>query len=223
MPAHVVVVLVEQQAREAAVQALRAAAIDVAAFAEPIAALDAIRQDSRARLVVCQTDFGPDRLNGIALLRMLRHKQLLMTGKSSLLAVLCGRPDEREHIDETDVLCMTLDPPTIVAAVKTLLGPGGAVPLRMARNAIIWAGAPARPAGLPPPEHVILFNRKLLARAEHVRHESRLRVERSQVDRVLRCLSINRRGTWALGMAEWVAGSRPLPPGPRLPSSPATA
>jgi len=66
-------------------------------------------------------------------------------------------------------------------------------------------------AGLTSHRDPIWFNQRLLARAEAARQDSRRSVEKSRIERMQRCLRIERRGAWALAMAQWVAGTRPLP------------
>jgi CheY-like chemotaxis protein len=75
MPAAVLVVHDEQNTRELAVSALRAAFIEAVGFADPMAALDAIQASSHIRVLVTRVMFGPDKLNGIALARMVRVKR----------------------------------------------------------------------------------------------------------------------------------------------------
>src|SRR5689334_9800993 len=119
MPATVVVVLDDPERREAAVQALREAGLDVAAFDNSMAALIAIERDSRAHVVVSSVNAPAGKLGGVALLRMLRYKQLIVTGKSELRAVLVGRAEEREFVeDEDEFLYTAFDAKTVVAAVK---------------------------------------------------------------------------------------------------------
>jgi hypothetical protein len=76
MPAAVLVVHDEQNTRELAVGALRAAFLEAAGFADPMAALDAIEANSSVRVLVTRVMFGrPGKLNGIALARMVQLKR----------------------------------------------------------------------------------------------------------------------------------------------------
>jgi CheY-like chemotaxis protein len=75
MPAAVLVVHDERNTRELAVSALRAAFLEAVGFADPMAALDAIQASSHVRVLVTRVMFGPDKLNGIALARMVRVKR----------------------------------------------------------------------------------------------------------------------------------------------------
>ena len=72
MPAPVLVIHDEQDVRELAVSALRAAFLEVVGFEDPIAALEAIETDSRVRVSVTRVVFGPGKPNGVALARMVR-------------------------------------------------------------------------------------------------------------------------------------------------------
>lgn len=60
---------------------------------------------------------------------------------------------------------------------------------------------------------LIRLNRDLLARAEQIRRDTRVLVHRSSMERIQRCLTgVFRNPVWALGMAQWVAGTRKHPP-----------
>jgi DNA-binding NtrC family response regulator len=75
MPAAVLVVHNEPNTRELAVTALRAAFLDVIGFDDPMAALNAIEDDTRIRVLVTRVAFGAGKLNGVALARMVRVKR----------------------------------------------------------------------------------------------------------------------------------------------------
>jgi len=75
MPAAVLVVHDEQATRELAVTALGVASLDVIGFDDPMAALNAIEDDNRIRVLVTRVAFGPGKLNGVALARMVRVKR----------------------------------------------------------------------------------------------------------------------------------------------------
>ena len=62
MPAAVLVVHDEPDTRELAVTALRAAFLDVIGFDDPMAALNAIEDDTRVRVLVTRVAFGPGKL-----------------------------------------------------------------------------------------------------------------------------------------------------------------
>jgi DNA-binding NtrC family response regulator len=76
MPAPVLVVHNEDETRERALAALRAAGHEVIGFSDPTAALNAIEAASRVRVVVTRVNFGERKLNGVALARMLKIKRL---------------------------------------------------------------------------------------------------------------------------------------------------
>ena len=50
-----------------------------------MSALDAIESDTLLRVLVTRVDFGPGKLNGVALARMIRHK------RPSVKTVIVGR------------------------------------------------------------------------------------------------------------------------------------
>ena len=96
MPAPVVIVHQQLETRRMLISTVRAAGYEVAGFADPIKALDAIETGSRARVLVTRLDFGPGKLNGIALARMIRHKRL------GVEVVFVGRADKAQYLDETE-------------------------------------------------------------------------------------------------------------------------
>ena len=96
MPAPVVIVHQQLETRRMLISTVRAAGYEVAGFADPIKALDAIETGSRARVLVTRLDFGPGKLNGIALARMIRHKRL------GVEVVFVGRADKAQYLDGTE-------------------------------------------------------------------------------------------------------------------------
>lgn len=125
MPAPVIIVDDGQDTRDAALMALRAAGLDVTAFDDPMTALDAIEKDSRARVLVSRTSFGPGKLHGLALARMLRRKQLVQDGESSLRCVFIGPPEDQRHAaDEGEFMPVPLVPQALVSAVRKALDGG---------------------------------------------------------------------------------------------------
>src|SRR5689334_8862104 len=118
MPAPVVIVVDDDETRESALDALLAASYDVAAFADPMVALDAVEKDSRVRVLVASIDFGTGQLNGVALVLMLRHKQIAQDGKSELRGVFIGPFANGRHAKkEGDFVPMPIDPQVLVDAV----------------------------------------------------------------------------------------------------------
>ena len=97
MPATIVIVHDDGKVRGAALLAVRAAGHDVAAYADPLTALNAIEKDSRVRVLVTRIDFGPRALNGIALSQMLRMKQITQDGTSHLRPIFLDRPENGHH------------------------------------------------------------------------------------------------------------------------------
>ncbi len=116
MPAPVVVVHQQLETRNMLMSIVRAAGFEVAGFADPIKALDAIENGSRARVLVTRLDFGPGKLNGIALARMLRHKGL------GVQIVFVGRADKARYLDRTEAFVPhPVDPEAVADAVRHAL------------------------------------------------------------------------------------------------------
>ena len=96
--------------------AVRAAGYQTAGFDDPMAALDAIEADSRVRVLVTRVNFGPGKLNGVALARMLRLK------RSAVKVVFVGQPQSRNLIDgHGEFVPYPPDPRAVVEAVRQLL------------------------------------------------------------------------------------------------------
>ncbi len=93
MPASVLIVHREPDALEMLLQAVRKAGHDAAAFSDPLSALSAIEVDSRVRVLITRLDFGPGKLNGLALARMLRLR------KSEVAVIFVGRPEKASSTD----------------------------------------------------------------------------------------------------------------------------
>ena len=116
MPAPVVVVHNESDARELAVVALQAAGHEVADFADPMEALNAVRASGRARVLITRIDFGPGRLNGVALAQIVQAKQ------QSIRALFIGRPENQHYTEGVGVfLPVPLDPQALVDTTNRLL------------------------------------------------------------------------------------------------------
>jgi CheY-like chemotaxis protein len=75
MPVSAIVVLQEQALVDQTANALREAGHSVVAFTDPMTALDALEHWKGVELLVIGTNFGPGRLNGVALGRMARLKR----------------------------------------------------------------------------------------------------------------------------------------------------
>ena len=90
MPASVIVVHQETDAREQILAALQSAAHPAVGFSDPMAALDHIEEDTRIRVLVTRVDFGQGILNGVALARMARYK------RRDVKAVFVGRREMRD-------------------------------------------------------------------------------------------------------------------------------
>jgi len=116
MPAAVIVVHDEQNTRDLAVMSLRAAFLDAVGFEDPIKALDAMETCSRVRVLVTRASFGPGKLNGVALARMVRMK---LPGTK---VVFIAREENAPYTEGLGVLLpRPLNPDILVATVSRLL------------------------------------------------------------------------------------------------------
>ena len=116
MPAPVLVVHDEQNTRELAVSALRAAFLEAVGFEDPMAALNAIEASSLVRVLVTRVMFGPDKLNGVALARMVRMK------RPGTKVLFVAREEYAPHAEGLGVfLPRPLNPDVFVATVSRLL------------------------------------------------------------------------------------------------------
>jgi DNA-binding NtrC family response regulator len=75
MPARVVVVHDEPEFADQLVGALRLAGHDVAAFIDPMVALDVLEAASVIKVLITRVEFPPGKPNGVALARMTRIKR----------------------------------------------------------------------------------------------------------------------------------------------------
>ncbi len=118
MPATVLAVHSEADALNMMVSAIRTAGYDVAGFSEPLAALNAIEGDFRVRVLVTRIDFGPGKLNGVALARMLRHNALRDIG-----VVFVGRSENERYLDDGvgEFVPHPVDPKALIGAIGRML------------------------------------------------------------------------------------------------------
>jgi len=106
----------EQNTRDLAMNALRAAFLEAVAFEDPLAALAAIEASSRVRILVTRVVFGIGKLNGVALARMVRVK------RPGTKVVFVAREENAPHTEGLGVfLPMPLNPDLLVATVSRLL------------------------------------------------------------------------------------------------------
>jgi DNA-binding NtrC family response regulator len=116
MPAPVIVVHDEPATRELAVDTLCAAGLQAVGFDDPMKALAAVETDSRVRVLVTRVNFGPGKLNGAALSRMLRYK------RPALRTVFVALPEYQVHAEgDGDYVPMPLNAPILVETVARLL------------------------------------------------------------------------------------------------------
>jgi len=121
MPAPVLVVHDERDTREGILTALLAAGHDAVGFRDPMTALDTIESDTRVRVLVTRVDFGPGKLNGVALARMVRHK------RPSVRTVLVCQLENGRHVADGvgEFLPHPVDLPVLVDAVSRHLSAAG--------------------------------------------------------------------------------------------------
>jgi DNA-binding LytR/AlgR family response regulator len=111
MPAPVIVAHDDKATRELAVAALIAVG-----FHDLMAALDAVEDDSRVRVLVARIDFGAGKLNGVALARMLKLK------RPDVKIVFLALTENREHAEGVgEFLPMPLVPYLLVDTVGRML------------------------------------------------------------------------------------------------------
>ena len=75
MPARIMIVHDEPDFADDVASILKSGEDDVARYANPAAALDALESAERIELLVSCVDFGPGKLNGVALARMARARR----------------------------------------------------------------------------------------------------------------------------------------------------
>ena len=116
MPAPVIVAHDNKATRELAVAALIAAGLTAVGFHDLMAALNAVEDDSRVRVLVARIDFGAGKLNGVALARMLKLK------RPDVKILFLALPENREHAEGVgEFLPMPLVPYLLVDTVGRML------------------------------------------------------------------------------------------------------
>lgn len=131
-----------------------------------MAALDAVEKDSNLRVLVTRMSFGPDKLNGLALFRMLDHKRIALGSWGTLRAVFIGRADYREDAEKDGVFLLRgADPLEVVEAVRKQLKPARSMALRMAKGPILWEGAVVPAPRTPPVATMFSFRTEQLLRS----------------------------------------------------------
>jgi CheY-like chemotaxis protein len=116
VPAPIIVVHHNDELRELALNILRGAGYEVAAFDDPLIALDALEPDGQARVLVTSVNFRPGQLNGVALVRMLRQK------RPAIQAVFLAPLENGRHANgQGVVLHEPVDTEALVTAVNILL------------------------------------------------------------------------------------------------------
>ena len=117
MPAPVVIVHQESDAREMLLQAVRDAGHEAVGFDDPLRALEAIDAGSRTHVLVTRVDFGEGKLNGGALARMLRYNR-----HYDIKVVFVGRTANEHYVDgQGEFIPHPVDPKSVAEAVGRLL------------------------------------------------------------------------------------------------------
>jgi DNA-binding NtrC family response regulator len=118
VPARVVVVHDEPKVSKQTVDALRLVGYEVAAFTDPMAALDALENAQRVEVLITRVRFPPGKPNGIALALMARHK------RPGIKVLFTARPEFAQHaVGVGEFMPMPVSPPELMAAVARLLHP----------------------------------------------------------------------------------------------------
>ena len=95
---------------------LRLAGYDVAAFSDPMAALEALEASERPKMLITGVEFGPGKLHGIGLARMARRK------RAKLQILFVGHPDFVEYAEGVGkYMALPVSIPEIVDVVRDLL------------------------------------------------------------------------------------------------------
>jgi DNA-binding NtrC family response regulator len=115
-PALVVVVHDEPKFSKQTVEALRLAGYEVAAFIDPMAALDALENAQRVEVLITRVRFPLGKPNGIALALMARHK------RPGIKVLFTARPEFARHAEGVgEFMPVPIDLTELVAAVGRLL------------------------------------------------------------------------------------------------------
>jgi len=120
MPARVVVVHDEPGFADQLAGALRLAGHDVAAFVDPMLALDALDTAQHIEILITRIEFPPGKPNGVALARMVRAK------RPGVRVVFTARPEFKAHAEGLgEFFSVPIDIADVVAVVGRLLNADG--------------------------------------------------------------------------------------------------
>jgi hypothetical protein len=119
MPTPIIVVHDEVATRELAVSTLCATGLQAVGCDDPMKALLALEADGGVRVLVTRIDFGPGKLNGAALARILRVK------RREIRLAFVDSPENRVHVEGYGEFVPTpLNPYILVDTVARLLTAG---------------------------------------------------------------------------------------------------
>jgi DNA-binding NtrC family response regulator len=116
MPARVVVVYDDPDFVDQLALAIRSEGHDVAIFADPVAAWDALEAAQRTEVLVTRVQFPPGKSNGVAIARMARSK------RPEIRILFVALPEfAREAAEYGEFIPFPSNPSEVAAAVKRLL------------------------------------------------------------------------------------------------------
>jgi DNA-binding NtrC family response regulator len=116
MSAHIVLVHDRLDFIETLTADLRLAGYDVTAFADPMAALDCFDEPGHLEILITRVNFGPGKLNGIALGRMARAK------RADIQVLFVARPEFAEYAEGVGkFMALPVNVPEIVDTVQAML------------------------------------------------------------------------------------------------------
>ena len=121
MPAQIVIVHDDRLLADEGASALRSAGHTVAVFTDPIAGLNALETAKTVELLITRVDFGPRKLNGIALANMVHYK------RGRIPVLFAALPENQEFIDEQShfhFVALPIQPDELVLAVEATLRHG---------------------------------------------------------------------------------------------------
>jgi DNA-binding NtrC family response regulator len=155
MPARIVVAHDDPFVREPVVTALTRAEYDVAVFADPMAALNDI--DDQTNALITEMRFPPGHPNGVSLARMALAK------RPGLRVLLTAQAQFRKYADGLGVfLPAPLDPARTVATVGHMLAAYRVVAKKRPSGQTVWVVVVVEPDGQERP--MISFNVEARAR-----------------------------------------------------------
>jgi DNA-binding NtrC family response regulator len=116
VPARIVVVHDEPEFCQRTVEALRLAGYEVAAFTDPMTALEALKDAQRVEVLITRVRFPPGKPHGVALALMARHKRPVIK------VLFTARPEVAEHAEGVgEFMPVPIKLPELIEAVGRIL------------------------------------------------------------------------------------------------------